>query len=318
MVDINLIKFVEMSADEKLVLATKMADANQITFSYIEKIKEKLKEKFSMEKFRSIFLKANSDMNLIVHGVLIPSNDLKKMQSVQKLESEALSSVANLIISLAKKYAASKKTQLEFEDYYNEAVLSTINAIYSYTRTDIAFTTFVQTAIANKFSNINNANRFTSPVSQGTRVNLRKYNEIKAEKEHLSFDEIVAQMILNEREVNSLKSMFVSFTPISQIGEQDNDGENILLNKIDETKDTIVFEDFEKCMNNVEMDEWEKTVLNAFLNGKDHGWASEVASKHINPDTNAPYSRRAPRLALDRVLSKMRKQLSSNDFEEAA
>lgn len=318
MVDINLIEFVEMSADEKLVLATKMADANQITFSYIEKIKGKLKEKFSMEKFRSIFLKANSDMNLIVHGVLIPSNDLKKMQSVQKLESEALSSVANLIISLAKKYAASKKTQLEFEDYYNEAVLSTINAIYSYTRTDIAFTTFAQTAITNKFSNINNANRFTSPVSQGTRVILKYYNEIKAKNEHLSFDEIVAQMNLNEREINSLKSMFVSFTPISQMGEQDNDGENILLNKIDETKDTIVFEDFEKCMNNVEMDEWEKTVLNAFLNGKDHGWASEVASKHINPDTNAPYSRRAPRLALDRVLSKMRKQLSPDDFEEAA
>lgn len=318
MVDINLIKFVEMSADQKLALANKMADANQITFSYLERIKEKAKEKFSMEKFRSIFLKANSDMNLIIHGVLILSNDLKKMQSVKQIEPEVLSSVANLIISLAKKYAASKKTQLEFEDYYNEAVLSTINAIYSYTKTDIAFTTFAQTAIANKFSNINNANRFTSPVSQGTRSILKKYNEIKAKNEHLSFDEIVIQMDLSEREINSLKSMFVSFTPVSQIGETNTDNENVLLNKIDESKEFTIFEDFEKCINNTEMDQWEKTVLNAFLNGKDHGWASEVASQHINPETNLPYSRRAPRLALDRVLLRMKKQLFTNEFEEAA
>lgn len=315
MADINLIKFVEMSSDEKCVLAHKMASANVITLSYMDQIKSKINSKFSMEKFRSIFLKADPNTNLIVHDVVIYSNDLKKMQSVKQIEAEALSSVANLIISLAKKYSFNKKTQLEFEDYYNEAVLSTINAIYSYVRTDIAFTTFVQTAIANKFSNINNANRFTSPVSQGTRSNLKEYNKIKAENENFSFDEIVAQMDLNEREVNSLKSIFVSFTPVSQIG---NDDEDILLTKVDEKVNSVVFDEFEKLVTNTEMNDWERTVLNAFLNGKDHGWASEVASKHINPETNAPYSRRAPRLALDRVLSKMKTQFDFSEFEEAA
>lgn len=317
MSDINLIKFIEMSSDEKNMLANQMSKANVITLSYMDKIKQKIDKKFSMEKFRSIFLKADPNSNLIVHDVLIPAADLQKMQSVQKIEEKVIASVANLIINLAKKYSSYKRTQLEFEDYYNEAVLSAINSVYSYTRTDIAFTTFVQTAITNKFSNINNANSFTSPASQGTRSNLKNYNKIKAENEHLSFDDIVAQMSLNEREINSLKSMFVSFTPVSQMCDSDNQ-DNILLSKIDEQTNSIVFDEFEGLIHNTEMNDWERTVLNAFLNGKDHGWASEVASKHINPETNAPYSRRAPKLALDRVLAKMRTQFDFNALDEAA
>jgi DNA-directed RNA polymerase specialized sigma subunit len=323
MTEITLIKPITIDAAEKARLASIMASANIVTASYMEKIKDSVCFHFSMEKFRSIFIDADPNVDLNVHGIIIPSSDLKKMQSVKAIEQRVLQSVGRQIILLARKAAFSKSTQLEFEDYYNEALMSAINAVYSYTKVDIAFTTFVQRAIKNKFSNINNANRATSPVSQSAKVNYKNYSLIRANNPELSFEEIAEQMDLNEKELFSLRSMFVSVTPVSQIGDEDMDGENILSRIPDNSTKAVVFEKFDEIVNETEMDEWEKTVLNAFLSGKDHGWASEVAAQNINPATNAPYSRRAPRIALDRVLDRIRKQYFSAEeldesFEEAA
>lgn len=323
MTEITLIEPITINAAEKARLASIMASANTITAGYMEKIKDAVQFHFSMEKFRSIFIDANPTVDLNVHGIIIPSFDLQKMQSVKAIEHRVLQGVGRQIISLARKAASSRSTQLEFEDYYNEALMSAINAVYSYTKADIAFTTFVQRAIKNKFSNINNANRATSPVSQSTRVNYRDYSLIKANNPELSFEEIVSTMNLNERETISLRSMFVSVTSASQIGDKETDGEGILSSVADDSTKSVVFEKFDEIVKNTEMDEWEKTVLNAFLTGKDHGWASAVAVQHINPATGEPYSRRAPRIALDRVLDRIRKQHFSaeeldDSFDEAA
>lgn len=322
MTEITLIKPITISAEEKVKLAEIMASANSVSVGYLDKIKKSVDFRFSMEKFRSIFINADPNSDLTVHGVLISSSELQKMQSVKAIENRVLQSVGSQIISLARK-AAAKKNGLEFEDYYNEALMTAINAVYSYTQSNIAFTTFVQWAIKNKFSNVNNANRSTSPVSQSTRANYRSYNLIKSHKPELSFEEIVKEMALNEKEIQSLRSMFVNVISVSQIGDEEKDGENILSSIQDNSKKNVVFEKFDDIVNNTEMSDWERTVLNAFLTGKDHGWASEVASQHINPETGEFYSRRAPRLALDRVLDKIRKQHFSaseleDSFEEAA
>lgn len=322
MMEITLIEPTTLSAEEKAELSAIMASANIVSVKYVNKIKESVDFRFSMEKFRSIFINADPNSDLTVYGVCIPSSDLQKMQSVKAIENRVLQSVGRQIISLARK-AAAKKNGLEFEDYYNEAMMSAINAVYSYTDSNIAFTTFVQWAIKNKFSNVNNANRSTSPASQSARANYRSYTLLKTKFPELSFEEIVKEMSLNEREAHSLRSMFVNVMPASQLGDEENDGENILSSIPDNSKKNVVFENFDEIVKNTEMSSWERTVLNAFLTGKDHGWASEVASQHINPETGSFYSRRAPRLALDRVIDRIRKQYFDaseleDSFEEAA
>lgn len=321
--DITLIEHEEMTSQEKQIFFKNLADLNKITVNYLYLIKSKITTKYSMEKFRKIFLKADPNKNLEIHGVIITSEDLKKIQSVRNYEKKALASVGKLIHKLAYKASLSRGNQLEFEDYYNEAILAAINSVYSYSDSSIQFTTFVQTAIVNKFRNENNANRFTSAVSQKTRKNFRSYCLLKEQYPNLEQEELIKLMNLNEKDVVSLKSMFTTFTPVSQYGDADSDNSNFLYEQVDNRKKNVLLEEFDKIISETEMTSWERTVLMAFLNGKDHGWASEIAEKTINPETKQPYSRRAPRIALDRVLERIRQKyfsdLKEGDvFSEAA
>lgn len=312
--DITILEYVPMSNEEKAIFFRKLASLNAITAKYMQQIKDGISYNFSMETFRTQFLGADPNSNFTCINVIIPKEDLVKMQSVKNYEHRALQSIANLITSLAYKASQIKSTQLEFEDYYNEAVMAAINAVYSYTDPNIQFTTFVQTSIRNKIMNINNANRFTSPVNQHTRKHFKIYNEKKAKNPSLSFEEIVKEMNLNKREIVSLKSMFTSFTAASQFSDDDNQNDKLLTEKIDDRKNTLL-EEYDRILSETEMTDWERKVLDAFLHGKDHGWATEVAESNINPETGLPYSRRAPRLALDRVIERIRLKYFS-DFKE--
>jgi len=310
--DITLIEHKEMTSEEKQIFFTKLANLNKTTVYYLDLIKSKLDTKFSMEKFRKIFLKADSNVDLEVFGVLIKSEDLKKMQSVKLYEERALASVGKLLHKLAYNASLHRNNQLEFEDYYNEAVLAGINAVYSYCDPNIKFTTFIQTSIINKFKNENNSNRFSSAVCQKTRKNFRNYSILKEKHPNLEQEELFKMMNLNNREIFALKSMFTTFTPVSQYGDSESENSNFLYEQVDNRKKNVLLEEFDKIISETEMTSWERTVLMAFLNGKDHGWASEIAEKTINPETKLPYSRRAPRLALDRVLERIRQKYFSD------
>lgn len=313
---IELIEHLDLDENQKNELCIIMSNSNRLSKSYLDRIKENTK--FSMEKFISTIISAPSDVDLNVNGVIIPSCDLKIIKNVSEIEHLVLSSIGGLICKLSNKASMNPcGTQLTFEDYYNEAYMTARRAVYSYTDLSIKFTTFVQKSIMNKFHNINNANKALSPITKSSKELRIEYSKIKKKNSNLSFDEIVKIMNLNEKQIKSLKSTNCLVTPISQF--EDKEVSSFIDSVPDKSINIISEIDIPKISDFVksEMSDWDYQVFNAFLTGQ-HGWASEVASKNINPETGSAYSRRAPKIALDRVIEKIRTKFFSHEYSEAA
>lgn len=314
---ITTIQHVEMTDKEKEDLSLIMYNANKIGTKYLDEIKKN--NKFSMDKFISLISVADENQDLDINGVIIPKTDLKIIKSVSKIENKVLSSVGALLTQLS--YRASQNSQgkqLSFEDYYNEALMTARRAVYSYCQVDIKFTTFVQSSIINRFRNINNANKPLSRVSKKVRNIQQTFAKLKKQSPEMSFDDIVKQMNLSEKEIKLLKAATRTVTSMSQF--EDNETQSFI--------ETIPCSNNDQLFNGIDMNkiltfiknevsDWDYKVFVAFINGS-HGWASKIAEENINPETGKKYSRRAPKVALDRVLEKIKVKFFNSYYSEAA
>lgn len=67
-----------------------------------------------------------------------------------------------------------------------------------------------------------------------------------------------------------------------------------------------------EVLDSIELTNWEKTVLDGFIQGSNEsGWQTRLANSNINPQTGKAYSKPAVKVALDRVLDKVREKLGN-------
>jgi hypothetical protein len=88
--------------------------------------------------------------------------------------------------------------------------------------------------------------------------------------------------------------------------------------------ETVTMDEDEKgivqdAIADANLTDWEKTVLEAFLNATDDktGWQTDVAKNHINPLTGEAYTRAAPAVAFKRAMTKLRELYSRNELQAA-
>jgi len=129
----------------------------------------------------------------------------------------------------------------------------------------------------------------------------------------VTFEEIVEIMDLRSDEISDLRAMLTRVVNHSEFGVNQNENDS-------DYSSTEIFGVAENPMGvderidapdltNVKMSDWERTVFEAWMADSSCGWASRVADQH-------GYSRCAPKLALDRILIRIRK--NSHQMMEAA
>jgi len=128
----------------------------------------------------------------------------------------------------------------------------------------------------------------------------------KASNVEVTFEEVVDSMQLTAKQVLDLRAMLVMVVNHSELisnnsnEDLDHDGSGIYgiakeVTGVDERMDV-------PDLTNVKMNDWEKIVFEAWLADSSRGWATRIAEEH-------GYSRRAPQIALERVLARIHKSV---------
>ena len=322
--DFVLIPSLEASDEEKLEQDRIMRRGNRVLMTYHARVKAKVGGRYPRHRFRKELFEAMKQSGPVcIEGIGISATDLPLIKAVRNIEWAVLCTYSRLFYDHAEKWSnRNHNTGMSFEDFYNEATTAAINAIYGFTDDGIVFMTFLYTAITRRLLTASND---AKPLSHWTQENKKLYGQFKKTHDELgveaSFDEVVKLMDLNDDQIADLRDMMVHVVNHTDIVRSENQEESAdpdvlgVLGAAVETPEVDL--DLGDAMNNTPMTTWERTVLDAFLSGN-RGWASEVARNHINPDTQEAYSRRAPKLALDRVLDRIRATYAGVEVADAA
>ena len=327
---IDLIPYVELTDEEKLEHEKIMRRGNRVLLTYHARIRAKMGGKrYSRTTFRKeLWAAVENGGSVVLHGVGIAKSDIALILKVKAIEWTMLCSVAALVTQLARKWVRNKQCgNLTFGDLYDEGTLAVINAIYGYDRDKIRFSTYCQVIIHHRFENVTNNAKPLSPWSQHGKKLYGQFSKLRTKLGNLngreaSFEDIVKLMDLDEKSIRVLRSTLATVVNGSELVAENGKGRSDFsdLNIQEPQEEFGVRVDYEAILKSTPMSEWERTVLNAYLTGG-RGWATEVARNHINPDSGEQYSRRAPRLALDRVLGRIKQQFEEqegNVFADAA
>lgn len=321
----NFITSYEASEEEKEHQEAVMRKGNRVLEIYHERVKAR--EQFPRKYSKSIFRKELFDAikrggSVIVRGIGIPATDVALIKKVKEIEFSILQTYSRLIGKRAKTWEGrNRRGILTFDDFYNEGVSGLLKAVYSYVRDDVKFITYAQHSIDNACQTAVNKSK---PLSHWTNTNIKLYSEFTKTREDLnnkfgkevSFDVVIEMMSLDEESISDLKDMLRNIMNHSDVvGVNSNSEEIEIYDLFGAAKEEEAVSDFNlDSFINVPMSEWERIVLEAFLSGE-RGWATAVANAHINPLTitkknpkGKHYSRRAPAVALERVLARLREK----------
>lgn len=338
--DLELIPSVEATPEEKAAFEALMRKSNRVLKIYFLRAKQKMSRNYSLSQFccdlwRAVKLAGPTGPVVVVEEVVyendkgvtcrkpgkelvgIPRTDLAMIQELKNVEYNILCVYARFIFKRAKLWSSrNHHTQLSFSDFYNEATAGALKAIYYFDKEDTQFMTYLYWCIDRTVQTAINKNK---PLSHWLTENVKLYGEFEKTRHKLglevTFDEVVSMMELDEESITDLRNMLCHVVNHSQIRPANAEGEHeegygIYLAI---SKDTLPTEDSSNIMEIADktvMTDWERIVLNAYLKGT-RGWATEVAESNINPDTGREYSRRAPKIALDRVLARIRQNFET-------
>jgi len=320
--DFELIPHVELSDDQKNECVKIMRRGNTVLHTYHARVKVKLGLlQYSRRRFRQKFFEAvkAAPNKVVVDGVGIPQTDVALILSVKKIESTMLSSVGKMILQQAYKWnKMNSECGMMLEDFYNEAVMGVLEAIYGFHKAGIVFSTYCQWCIHRRLMHVTNESKPLSSWSDKGRKLYGKFLKAKKKMDiKASFDEIVKRMKLNETEISVLKSMNANVVNSSMLSRgRDEDEHSSVYEKLlvsdhkASSSNAILKIDHKDMLESVEMTDWEKAVLNAYLHGG-VGWATQVAKEHN-------YSRRAPALALKRVIDRIQEKYVVEPLSDAA
>jgi len=326
--DFVLIPTVKATDEEKDNQDKIMRRGNKVFHQYHERIKQKVQGsgdgRYSRIRFRKeLYEAAKADPKRIaVRGIVISQSDFSIINKIKEIEFVVLSTYSRLLFKLSKKWQETDSS-MAFEDYYNESVAATIKSMWGFVKEDIKFVTYLHMTITRHMMNFTNENK---PLSHWTQENKKLYGNFEQIRRdsgiEIGFDEVVKLMGLGSKEVGDLRSMLtkvISQIEFSKGGNFEDDAPNsigIYSAAQMETKPALDYDQME-AIHRTPMTDWERKVLEAYLQGS-RGWASDVARNNINPETGESYSRRAPKIALDRVLERIKENCLGNVLSDAA
>lgn len=313
--DVALIPHVNLSTEEKLETEAVMRRGALVINKAIQKIKQGKRIHFSRERFRTMFfeeIRKNGVKSMKIEGVKLSLSDVTSIMDIKNIEWKVLCGVGRLIYKRALAWSIKKlDCDLHFFDFYNEATIAAMNAIYGFHK-NVRFITYCQYAIENRMLNSANAYKPLSRWSDDSKKLYVKYVKTKAEiNDNATFEDIVTVMDISKDEVQLLRSLLRTVSNSSDL--QDNsETRSDLMNKIPEKKvvnDSLSIDglNINQLLSTIEMNDLERAVVDAYLSG-DKGWAAHVANSHINPVTRKRYTTRATRDALERVIKSLRKR----------
>jgi DNA-directed RNA polymerase specialized sigma subunit len=336
--EFQIIPAVLLSDDEKEAVAKTMIAGNVVLKELHKQAKAngaKEKTRYARQHFRKELFKhfddvarrkGNRKYTTVLHGVKISESDCQLILAVRAIEYKVLQSISKLIANLANRW--NKRTNIPFEDVYNEALLSAINSVYCFTKSKqgkkVKFATFVTHAVTRRIMNMNRTEKPLSHWTNDESQLFAKYEKTRQTTEQslnnegkprgpVSFDDLMRIMKVDEDERNALQKML---TGVIRQSDMVNTGEENKGNydytaaaKQSRPDEPSVLDDAQKAaLAAAQLDEWEKAVLQAYLNAPEGtGWKTEIAKRHINPKTNRHYSRPAPEIALRRIRKKVLK-----------
>lgn len=305
-----------------------MRRGNKVFHQYHERVKARVQGtgdgRYSRIRFRKELYDAHKSnpKRIEVRGIVISQSDFSIINKIKEVEFQVLSTYSRLIFKIAKKWSVID-SNMSFEDYYNEAVSATIKAMWGFVKENIKFVTYLHWALHRHMLNFTNENK---PMSAWTQENKKLYGDFEQIRREngmdIGFDEIVKLMGLSEKEVGDLRSMLtkvinqVEFSKGLSVESEMPNSLGIYSAEQKEVKPVLDFDQME-AIRRTPMTDWERQVLDAYLQGG-RGWASDVARNNVNPETGQPYSRRAPKIALDRVLARIKENCLGNVLSDAA
>jgi DNA-directed RNA polymerase specialized sigma subunit len=317
------IPHIEASEEQKRAFEKIMRRGNTVLKQHCERVNAKIGKRYSKAKFRiELFaaLKTHTKGTLYVRGVPITNDDLNLVLAVRDIEWPVLCSLSKLIFQQANKWARRNHgSSLTFTDFYNEASMAVSDALYGFVKPKITFITYAQHAIHRRILNKVNENKPLCPWTQENKALYAKYqlaaNEISSKLGYeVSLEEVADKLKLDDEQISALRDMQVRVRNHSEIAkDEQSDGDWGIYGAVSPSQNQGVDLDM---LDSVEMNSWERAVVEAYMAGS-RGWQTEVAQKHINPETGKPYSRRAPRLALRRVMERIL-SIHGKDLVEAA
>lgn len=240
---------------------------------------------------------------------------MPSIQAVRNIEYKMLCAHA----AMARKHALSfgKRNYggvCEIEDFYQEALMAVLDAIYSYTE-ESAFTTFAWHAITRRLTTAENkANPFTPLTNEAMKL-VRLFDKTaNSFNGKVSDDEVYAKMNITDEELAVLKDArrkVVSGSQIVQDGEESSvvdytEGRS----GIDGERDTVPcnYELYE-AIDRAGLTEMEREVILCTMYPY-YGWQADLAKNTHNPKTGRPYSRMTVNNVLKSALEKVKKAYS--------
>lgn len=214
-------------------------------------------------------------------------------------------------------------TGITFTDYLHESYAKILSGMYSFTRPDIALSTFFWMAIHNHLINVTNQQRFLRLKNDDLKlvVNYEKTRS-KANKA-VTFDEIVKLMGLDAKTALHLGTLLTRIYTENQItlnGNSDDSGDDDVsgfgdytacrsgIKRENASHDAVDIRlSVQEAMKKANLNDFEKIVINAFLeDGGALGWQTRLAKRLVNPNTGESYSRMWITMKKEQAMAKLR------------
>lgn len=236
--------------------------------------------------------------------------DLPKMRATKDCEVPVLLSHVNLAYSLARRcMRRACRTMMTIDDLKSESVIGLREGIYHYHKEGIRFTTFASRCCLNA---ITTAITRLSPLGNFTKVERKLFIQFKREQisSDLTFEEICGRLGLNKEQVHVITQMSqdIAFSNATVSGDGDEVMDDYTADRMDAEKDLsgVPRDDFEfwEAIEALHLNNFERDVIETAMH-QQRGWQAAVASKHINPRTERPFSRAAVKEVLKRISSRL-------------
>lgn len=214
---------------------------------------------------------------------------------------------------------------ITFNDYLHEAYAKILSAMYSFTRDDIDLSTFFWWVLHNQMINVTNQQRFLRLKNDDLKLVVNYEKTRSTVNKAVTFEEIVQVMGLDTETASHLGTLLTRIYTENQIsgtGSIDDSGED----------DGLGFGDYTACRTGINREsnvcvrvdakltvqdaiqysgltDFERMLVQAFLEDDSNGWQTRLAERLINPNTGKSYSRMWITMAKDKAMEKLRNYL---------
>ena len=226
----------------------------------------------------------------------IPLEDYRKIRRVEDVKLDMVYAFAPLISIRAKVWASRIDGDYTvFEDVYQEAHCAFEDAVFGYIgqAKKAKFITYCWRVIDRRLQREIENKKFqlVPPSADGARELVRKFEQFQQVKgRHVTFDEYVIEMELDEEERVILSKALACVIPESEMLTHDSDQDThdytgFVVNQTEETVEISVFSkelkrDLERCIEMAKLTDFQKDLLHAACNQSTQGWKAEIARKY--------------------------------------